>query len=216
MKKIFAIAAMLLTMFTANAQSNSCQDVKTFSVKPYVGLSSSMLISKNSKTDMRTGFTAGVEGQYQFSKTFALSVGVGYQQQGGKMEETMQYLNGDKIGSATAEGTYKLDYINVPIMANFYVCKGLALKVGVQPGFAVNTKGEAKVSGIEQSGSVDLKDNVRKFDLAIPVGISYEFNNVVLDARVNAGAIGIFKALDASDKHNANNGVFQLTAGYRF
>ena len=40
----------------------------------------------------------------------------------------------------TDDVTNRLDYINVPIMANVYVVKGLAVKLGVQPGFNVSNK----------------------------------------------------------------------------
>ena len=48
------------------------------------------------------------------------------------------------------------------------------------------------------------------FDFAIPVGLSFENSNVVLDARYN---IGVMKMVDGDDTKNS---VFQFTFGYKF
>lgn len=46
--------------------------------------------------------------------------------------------------------------------------------------------------------------------LSIPVGLSYEISNVVLDARYNWGVTKAFDGLDSK------NSVFQVTIGYKF
>ena len=51
-----------------------------------------------------------------------------------------------------------------------------------------------------------------KGDLAIPLGISYEFNHVVLDARYNLSLTKAISAYGESTKHR----VFQITLGYKF
>ena len=84
-------------------------------------------------------------------------------------------------------------YINVPILAQYYVVDGLAIKAGVQPGFCVSS---------------DWNDP-KVFDLSIPVGLSYEISHFVIDARYN---IGVTKILDGfTDK----NSVIQFTLGYK-
>jgi hypothetical protein len=55
----------------------------------------------------------------------------------------------------------------------------------------------------------DIK--VNKFDLSIPVGISYEYKNVVLDARYNWGLLKVMNVGDAF-----YNRVFMLSLGYKF
>ena len=59
-------------------------------------------------------------------------------------------------------------------------------------------------------GSVDV--TIHKFDLSVPIGISYDFNNVQLDLRYNAGLTDILSAGDEGTK----NSVFQFTIGYKF
>lgn len=84
------------------------------------------------------------------------------------------------------------------MLANVYVAQGLAVKLGVQPGFMVDKDGAG--------------DDVKTFDFSIPVGLSYEFSHVVLDARYNWG---VTKVVDAGDK-SPKNSVFQITLGYKF
>ena len=59
------------------------------------------------------------------------------------------------------------------------------------------------------SGSKEV-DSAESFDFSIPVGLSYEFNNVVLDARYNFGVTSV------ADGGDAKNSVFQFTLGYKF
>jgi len=61
---------------------------------------------------------------------------------------------------------------------------------------------------------VKFDEAVKKFDFSIPVGISYEFFNFVIDARYNFGVTKLFDL----DKVNLDtkNLAFQLTLGYKF
>ena len=110
----------------------------------------------------------------------------------------------------TFKRTYKLDYINVPIMANVYVTKGLAVKLGVQPGFLVSSTNKAEAKTFLGSGSTTNEIKAKSVDFSIPVGISYEYNNFQLDARYNWGLTKVFE--NFKDK----NSVFQITLGYKF
>lgn len=188
MKKMILTAVVLLSSVATFAQ----RAVGTVSLKPQVGVVGATM-TEFEKTKMKVGFTAGAELEYQLSDIFSLSGGVMYAQEGVKFD-----TGGDfKIGKTKIEfkdAKTNLAYINVPVMANVYVVPGLAVKLGVQPAFAVD-KGGTKAKG---------------FDLAIPVGLSYEFANVVIDGRYNWGVTKVF------DNFDAKNSVFQVTLGYKF
>lgn len=199
MKKFIASALML---FAASTATFAQHEVGSFTLQPKVGVNIASL-TKSDGADPRIGLAAGVEGEYQATDIFSLSAGVIYSQQGNKYDKS--------YGNSNVKFTNKLDYINIPIMANVYVVKGLAVKLGVQPAFNVNSKFStvANVAGTETKKSVD-NNNVKSFDFSIPVGLSYEYNNVVLDARYNWG---LTKIADGSDSKNS---VFQITLGYKF
>ena len=50
-----------------------------------------------------------------------------------------------------------------------------------------------------------------RFDLTIPVGISYEYSNLVFDVRYNFGVTKLFKIIN-----EGNNRGFTFTVGYGF
>lgn len=190
MKKILLTAVVMLASVASYAQ----HAVGAFTLQPKIGMNVASL-TKCDGCDPRIGLAAGVEAEYQATDIFSVSAGLIYSMQGNK---------------AKAEGvtqTTKLDYINIPILANVYVTKGLAVKLGVQPAFNVSDK--VKLSG--GSASFEAKDvGAESFDFSIPVGLSYEFNNVVIDARYNFGVTNI------ADGGDAKNSVFQFTLGYKF
>lgn len=200
MKKIILSTLVLLTALTANAQ----QEAGRVTVQPKVGLNIAT-ITKDDDADSRVGLAVGAEIEYQATDMVSISGGLLYSMQGAK---------GD-LGSI--DGTMKLDYINIPILANVYVAKGFAVKLGLQPGFMVNDKIKVSQNGMSAEVSLEkafeqagIDATINKVDLSIPVGVSYEFSNFVVDARYNWGLTEIVK--DASSK----NSVFQISVGYKF
>lgn len=190
MKKFFIVASLILAFATAKAQS----EVGEFSVRPMVGMNIGMMTNADD-SDPRIGFVVGTELEYQATNLLGLSAGLLYSQQGCKVDDN---------------GTLKLDYINIPLLANVYVAKGFAVKLGLQPGFLINDKAKASDSGVSvEAGLGDLSKN---FVLSVPVGISYEFSNIQLDARYNWG---VTHALSAEGE-SSNSSAFMITVGYKF
>ena len=189
MKKLFLMAVMALASVSSFAQ----HAVGTFSIQPKVGLSLANVTKGDG--DIRVGAVAGAEFEYQVSDIFSLSAGALYSMQGCK---------GEVEG---IDATVKLDYLNIPILANVSVAKGLAVKLGIQPGFNVTSKVSAENGGTKVSTELD---GIESVDFSIPIGLSYEINNFVIDGRYN---LGVSKIMDGSDSKNS---VFQLTLGYKF
>lgn len=184
-------------MALATVSSFAQHAVGTFTIQPKVGLNLANVTKGDG--DIRVGAVAGAEFEYQVSDIFSLSAGALYSMQGCKGEVNVEGFDVD--------ATVKLDYINIPILANVYVAKGLAVKLGIQPGFNVTHKASAEKGGTKVS--TDIPD-VNSVDFSIPVGLSYEINNFVIDARYN---LGVSKIMDGSDSKNS---VFQFTLGYKF
>ena len=195
MKKLMMIAIMMIAAVSANAQNEAGQA----SIKPMAGINLATM-TKTDDSKMRVGLAAGLEFEYGVADNFGISAGVLYSMQGVKGKG---YWLG---GGGQVDLTYKFDYINVPILANYYIVPGLAIKAGVQPGFNVKKKVAVEAAGVKEDATVD---DVKGFALSIPVGLSYEFSNVVLDARYN---LGVTKAIkDVDSKHS----YFTITLGYR-
>lgn len=187
MKKFFMMAVMAVCALAANAQTPAAG---SFTIAPKVGVNVSTLTNdRDVSLDSKVGLAIGAEGLYMFDDMFGVSIGAMYSQQGAKVDG----------------GSFDIDYITVPIMANSYLAPGLAVKIGVQPGFKVNEKIGNKEFGVDAKG-------IEGFDISVPIGASYEFSNVVLDARYNWGVSNVFKV----DGLKGHNSVFQITLGYRF
>lgn len=195
MKNIFLTALVMMSSVAVYAQC----EVGTITLQPKVGLNVAYFTGDEGvDTKPRLGVAAGVEIEYQLRKAFSLSAGIIYSQQGEKAT-IKRFLDERTI-------TAKTDYVNFPILANIYVLKGLALKFGIQP--AVNVKagytydlweGDLSYYGIY----------VKTFDFAVPVGLSYEYKNLVIDARYN---IGLTRMVEDDESRNR---TFQFTIGYK-
>ena len=217
MKKLFLVAAMTVAALSVNAQSK----VKpgTWSIQPKAGVTITSVtgldeldglmkdIAVKSESQVNVGATIGAEAEYQINDRFSVAAGVGYIMQGKQWDDYK--VPGVEIKDLKMD----LGYINVPIVANYYIFKGLAVKAGVQFAFMTNAKMKAtEIEGkVETKESLDIKDNCKTFDFSIPVGVSYEFDNhIVIDARYN---IGVTKVLDGATNHNS---VLLATVGYKF
>ena len=91
------------------------------------------------------------------------------------------------------------------------MANGFAVKLGIQPGFLINNKVKVSQNGV--NAEVDLEKSlkaagidakVNKVDVSIPVGVSYEFSNINIDARYNWGVTKII------DEDSSKNSVFQI------
>lgn len=195
MKKLLILAVMMLTTMTVSAQMHAGQ----WGVMPKAGFNLATVTDADDAS-MKFGLVAGADLIYQVNEPLAISFGVLYSMQGAKSKV--------KEGGVTVKNTLNMDYVNIPILANFYVTRGLALKAGIQPGFNVKHRMKADVNG--NSAESDIP-NFKSFDFAIPIGISYEISNFVIDARYNLGLTKLWDVEGSSSK----NSVIQFTLGYK-
>ena len=164
--------------------------------------------------DVKAGFVAGVEAEYQITPVISVAAGLLYSIQGTKWEDLETI--GTNYRLMSKDRMVDLSYLNIPIVANFYVAKGFALKAGVQPGFLLDNKGKETIFDNIQNREVEASgdiEGIKKFDLSIPLGASYEFNNVVIDARYN---LGLTKVCSGDENKASKNSVIQVTVGYKF
>lgn len=177
-----------------------------------------------SKSKANVGFTAGVEGQYQFTDLFGLSVGAFYAREGCHYDtKGLTLTDGDGSYNISLNNNLRanLDCITIPVLANVYVWRGLAVKAGLQPEIIVHKSGsvDAHISANNVSTvlGIDADPNLHSFSLSLPVGLSYEYKNVVLDARYCFGLTNIENNRDpelGNDKVHLN--TFSVTLGYKF
>ena len=180
-------------------------------IQPKVGITISN-ITDGDKSKVNLAY--GVEFERFFTDQFSASLGVMFTNQGCKYKVYTDY--GD-IGVESYPIKLDIYYGTLPIMANYYVLPGLALKAGIQPAFRVKARVEQDGTKIDLDRAIDAmydgNDNkLRTFDLSIPVGFSYEFKGITFDARYN---IGVTKLISDTDE-GIYNKVFIMTLGYKF
>lgn len=179
-------------MLLASAATFAQNSVGQFTFTPKVGLNIADF-QKCESSDARFGLVAGGEFEYGLSDMVGLSFGALYSMQGAKYKDGVSR-------------TLKADYINIPLLANVYVAPGFAVKLGLQPGFNVNSE------FIYWNGPYEKNIDAKTVDLSIPIGVSYQFDNVVIDGRYNWGLTKVYK----NDNLYYKNSVFQITVGYKF
>lgn len=198
MKKLFTIVLLMSLSIAAFAQN----EVGKIKVTPMVGLTSAT--TTLSHADRRVGMIMGAEAQKQLNPVLALSGGLFYAQQG---------CSADVSG---VDYKYRNNYLNIPVLLNVYVTRGLALKAGLQADVLLSAKLRTYTMGESTGFSTNYKDLLNTAGLSVPVGVSYEFSHVVVDARYNWGLTHVEKDVDGPVKDYSKNSVFQLTLGYRF
>ena len=231
MKKIIMMAVAAFMATTASAQFEK----GTWSLQPFLGGSISSITNVGSfdiddgielKKRMRVGYIIGGEAEYQFAKKFSVAAGINYTTQGCGWKDIDYFDGGAKI--KIKDQSDILGYIKIPIVANYYIFKGFAVKAGVQFGFMVSSKffahgeadydlfGDGVKRAVDLYGTVDMKDQYKKFDFSIPVGVSYQFKvPIVIDARYQIGLTKLNKYSYDGIK-DSKNSVFTLTVGYKF
>ena len=193
MKKLFMIAAMMVA-----ALSVSAQEAGQMFIKPMAGGTFSTLVGDVDDVKGKIGLVGGAEFGYNINETFGITAGLLYTMQGCKDKDV--------------DANFNLDYINVPVLANVYVAPGLALKAGPQIGFLTRAKLD----------DVDMKDVCNTIDFSIPVGVSYEISDFVIDFRYNIGITSVSKnkeikadVIEIESDRKTRNSVFMLTVGYK-
>ncbi|MDX5585936.1 MAG: porin family protein [Aureibaculum sp.] len=211
MKKLLIFTAIALFGFT----NVNAQEEMQFGVKG--GLNISTITGDDVESfDSRTCMHFGVVMELPISDKFSFQPellyscqGADYSEDFGDFDVTVKSVN------AAYEGTVKLDYLNIPLMAKFYVAEGFSLEVGPQVGFLISAKEEYDWDG--DTGEDDIKESVKGLDIGAVMGLGYK-----LEGGLNFGArynIGLSDANDDPDylgDSSYKNSVMQVFVGYFF
>ena len=215
MKKLLLTAAVAVFGLT----SINAQEI-TFGAKAGVNFST-IGGDETGDYESKTGFHIGAVAEIMISDKFSFQPELMYSSQGAKSSYSGTFtLLGDTIYE-TEELKYKLDYINIPLMAKYYVAEGFSIEAGPQIGFLVSAKDEFEFTetenGVTQSGSEeeDIEDT-SSIDFGVNFGLGYKLESGLnFGARYNLGLSNINDG-KGSDVFKQQNNVFQLSVGYMF
>lgn len=178
------------------------------------------------------GVVLGADLQYQVVKNFAWVAGINYAQLNSSIE-----LGGPVEGFQLSELTNHFNYIQAPVSAKFYLHKSLAIQFGMQFNWLLKSEVDldcdfygtrinkdskyfhAVINNDEYGVMVGVPHmrDVKNFGISLPMGISYEYCNLIAEANYN---IAISKSATAKygfdGSRDYRNSTFMFTLGYRF
>ncbi len=153
--------------------------------------------------DSRTSFHVGVLAEMPITDMFSVQAEALYSGQGFDL---------DFEGPDNDNAEVQLDYINVPVLAKFYLTKGLSIEAGPQFSFLVNE--EFDFNPNSDDGDIDLEDTpfeAEEFEFGMAAGLTFQTDmGLFASGRYTRGFTDIYN--DA----NIQNSVFQISVGYKF
>ena len=196
MKK-FLLPLLALAAFNfGTAQEESIR----FGIK--AGLNFANLVDEDLDGDIKIGINGGAVIEIPLSEKFALQPEVLFSMQGLRAEQN---------------SGFNLNYINIPIMAKYYISQGLSLQAGPQLGILVSSNTE--FNGVK----VDSKDIMSSIDLGVNFGAGYQLSSgIFFDVRYNLGLTNVFdfefrESFDSpSIEPDGRNSVISISLGYKF
>ena len=172
-------------------------------------------ITGNETDDLntKTSLHAGAVAEIMISDEFSFQAELLYSAQGAKSDYS------ETLNDVTFRYTsVKLEYINVPLLAKFYIVEGLSLEAGPQVGFLITADREFEKTnnGETEKGEKDILDEIIGIDFGLDFGLAYKLESgVFLAARYNLGLSNI-NDVKGSDELKNQNRVIQVSAGYFF
>jgi hypothetical protein len=156
---------------------------------------SNIHVQNSSNPDSKASFHIGALAHIHLNQQWAVQPEIMYSGQGYKQV----------IGNT--DYITRLNYINIPVLAQFMFAEGFRLETGPQLGLLAAA--HTKVNKV----STDIKDNFKGADFSWAFGFGYLSSvGLGVDARYN---LGIANINDVSST-NVNNRVFQLGLFYQF
>lgn len=196
MKKLFIVLLSIGSSLTALSQEKG-----SFEFGIAGGLNSSTVQSgSNTNSSTRVGFNAGFSGDYFFSDRWSIKAKLSYDQKGWNDG----FISVD--GGASMVTDYKLDYLTVPVMANWHFGKkrNWYLNFGPYAGILLNAE--------ETALKMDLKDFMQSTDFGLALGIGVKIPlservKILIELDGQSGFTDVFKDNPNSAVQNIRSGI---------
>ena len=230
MRRLLLLTALLcVAVTTVNAQIKE-EKFKRDIIEPWdllggpkVGVSASNLSELDGKTVI--GPVIGGFIQAYVNENFSISGEVTFNHRGSNdakvvvdHKETIIHEDGTETTVSENIGQPRdisLNYLDISFLTRWYPVK--KVPVNVYTGLALSRIVSTKLNG--GTKDLDIEDDIRKQDIAIPVGVGLELNNWIVDLRYNYGLAKLPDsdlAKNSFDGKSPRNSSISLTVGYRF
>jgi len=157
------------------------------------------------------GLHIGLEGRWELDRRWAVLAGLQYNQKGYRSEIFWP------AGPAEAKNIFH--YLNIPVVGNCLIWKGLSLQAGIEAGWLIDSRIE---SAGEKASNKDL-GIYRDFDLGFIAGLEYRIGkSFFFAARHSWSAVNLYGDTEFTDDAgnpldvSGRNRALQFSAGYRY
>ncbi|MGM0739596.1 MAG: porin family protein [Bacteroidota bacterium] len=213
MKKITLCAILTgLFLLTGFQGASQAQGLINFGLKGGVNIAN-ISFDDFDENESRTGITVGAMldiGIPMFP--VGVETGLYYSQKG----TTSSFSESDGDLTITSDGTIKLDYLKIPVLAKVNVGPPGPFKphfvAGPYAGFILNAESETTFMG--ESFTEDISDDVESMDLGLMVGVGADLNMMV--GKINVQGRYSFGLTDVFEDEGSKNRVVSIVAGLSF
>ena len=164
---------------------------------------------KDADLNTNISFHAGVFGEVSLSNKWNLESGLYVSQKGFKARYEIDDTNIDF--NTTLDMRSTSTYLDVPILAKYFVTRNYNIYAGPQASYLLNNKVVYEIYG-EKDSDVGVS-GFKRFDAGAVAGMGYQFDNGLLfSANYDVGLL----KLDDVTGTKVYNRVLKISAGYRF
>lgn len=217
MKKFLLLTAVAVIGMSAKAQE--------FRFGPKAGFAMSTLKIDENQDDLgkrnmdpKYTFYIGGMAEYKINDNFGFQAEVLYSPLGGK-----EKIDGVNVGIMyVGEKTeVNLGTLLVPVSAKYFITEGFSVAAGANFGVILSAKQKTVVGSdfmnveVEgDSGEVDIKDDIKKLNIAPFVGVEYMLENgLFFDARYS---LGVSNLSNDGSGGKVTNSFAQIGVGFKF
>lgn len=184
-------------LFSIISLTIKAQEGTTFGIKGGINISN-FTSSSFSKFSSKTGIYFGGIVEFSLKNKFSIQSEILYSKQGSNSVEFY-------YGGTSQNFEFTLDYIQIPVLAKFYIYKNISLELGPSFNFLLNDKGVNK----SDTNRPTQTDFGKETEFSGIIGATYKLkNNFFTSARYVKGF--------TESMQDRKNSSFQIGIGYMF
>jgi hypothetical protein len=197
--KFILISFVLLTTATVTSYAQK------FHLGITAGTNMYKITGRSFDEKFKTGFSAGVYGEYTINRMMAIQPELIWSQIKGHTDGDFNQIYPD-LGAVSDADVY-LNYLSLPVMFAFKPTPELSILIGPQYSYLLN-----QTSGLLQASGYQNKDAFNKSELSLVFGGQLNLGKIKVGARYSVGLSNL-NAINSSDDWRYHG--FHFSLGYR-
>lgn len=199
---VIVSALMILALFPVNLQAQT--DDYHYGVRGGIGMSTLRGFENNG---LKLGITAGVYGQYMLQEKSSFEADFYYAMGGQQSEKWVESTD----GKAKVYSTYRLHYLNLPIVYQYYFPDILGLEAGLNFRYCFSGSLQTKIGNGSWHSEDFSSADYNSFDMGLLLGIYTEnlipHDNFFVSLRVYFGFVDVLKNEGSNKNLSVQAGV---------